>query len=228
MANYSPGIRDNSGQLLTHLYNYLLSVSLREPQILAQLRQETAQQPMSGMQISPYQGQFMALLLRLMGAQKVLEIGTFTGYSALWMALALPPDGTLTACDVSEEYTEIARRYWQTAGVADKINLHLAPAIETLNHLISTGQSGTFDFAFIDADKTNYSHYYEKSLRLLRPGGLIAIDNVLWNGAVADLSITDLDTLALRDLNQILYQDHRIELSLLPIVDGLTLALKRS
>nr|WP_250564788.1 class I SAM-dependent methyltransferase [Adonisia turfae] len=224
---YSPGIRDNSGQLLSHLYNYLLSVSLREPQILTQLRQETAQHPVSSMQISPYQGQFMALLLRLMGAKKVLEIGTFTGYSALWMALALPSDGTLTACDVSEEYTEIARRYWQAAGVADKINLHLAHAIETLNHLIFTGQSGTFDFVFIDADKSNYIHYYEKSLELLRPGGLIAIDNVLWSGAVADPDIIDPDTQALRDLNQTLHQDERIELSMLPIADGLTLAMKR-
>ena len=227
MANYSPGIRDNSGQLLSHLYNYLLSVSLRESQILTQLRQETAQQPMSGMQISPYQGQFMALLLRLMGAKKVLEIGTFTGYSALWMALALPPDGTLMACDVSQEYGAIARRYWLIAGLADKINLHLAPALDTLDTLLSTGQSGTFDFVFIDADKINYGHYYEKSLELLRPGGLIAIDNVLWSGAVADPDITDPDTLALRQLNQTLYQDDRIELSLLPIADGLTLVLKR-
>ncbi|ESA33635.1 caffeoyl- o-methyltransferase [Leptolyngbya sp. Heron Island J] len=227
MANYSPGIRDNSGQLLSHLYNYLLSVSLRESQILTQLRQETAQQPMSGMQISPYQGQFMALLLRLMGAKKVLEIGTFTGYSALWMALALPSDGTLTACDMNEEYGAIAHRYWQTAGVADKITLHLAPALDTLDNLLATGQADTFDFVFIDADKVNYGHYYEKSLDLLRPGGLIAIDNVLWSGAVADPTITDPDTLALRHLNQALHQDDRIELSLLPIADGLTLALKR-
>ena len=221
-------ISDAAGKLQPHLYDYLLSVSLREPKILAQLRQETAQHPSGGMQIAPDQGQFMALLLQLMGAKKVLEIGTFTGYSTLWMALALPPDGTVTACDVSEDYTAIARRYWQTAGVADKINLHLAPALETLDTLLSTRQSGTFDFVFIDADKINYGPYYEKSLELLRPGGLIAIDNVLWSGAVADLDTTDSDTLALRHLNQTLYRDDRIELSLLPIADGLTLALKRS
>ena len=227
MANYSPGIRDNSGQLLSHLYNYLLSVSLRESQILTQLRQETAQQPMSGMQISPYQGQFMALLLRLMGAKNVLEIGTFTGYSALWMALALPPDGILVTCDVSEEDTAIARRYWQAASITHKIDLRLAPALDTLNELLATNQSGTLDFVFIDADKINYSHYYEKSLELLRPGGLIAIDNVLWGGDVADPDDTDDDTVALRSLNQFLHQDDRIELSLLPIADGLTLVLKR-
>ncbi|MEL6398401.1 MAG: class I SAM-dependent methyltransferase [Cyanobacteria bacterium J06626_4] len=221
-------ISDALGKLQPHLYDYLLSISLREPEILTQLRQETAQHPHGGMQIAPDQGQFMALLLRLMGAKKVLEIGTFTGYSTLWMALALPPDGAITACDVSEEYTEIARRYWQAAGVADKITLHLAPAIDTLDALLSSGQVGTFDFAFIDADKVNYRHYYEKSLALLRPGGLIAIDNVLWGGDVADPDITDdPDTLALRDLNQTLHQDDRIDLSMLAIADGLTLALKR-
>ena len=170
----------------------------------------------------------MALLLRLMGAKKVLEIGTFMGYSALCMALALPPDGTVTACDVSEDYTAIARRYWQAAGVADKITLRLAPALDTLDALLATGQAGTFDFAFIDADKVNYRHYYEKSLALLRPGGLIAIDNVLWGGDVADPDITDdPDTIALRNLNQTLHQDDRIDLSMLVIADGLTLALKR-
>ncbi|MEM6435434.1 MAG: class I SAM-dependent methyltransferase [Cyanobacteria bacterium P01_D01_bin.115] len=228
MTNKFLDISDNSGQLQTHLYDYLLSVSLREPTILTQLRQETAQHPDGGMQIAPEQGQFMALLLRLMGAKKVLEIGPFTGYSTLWMALALPPDGTLTACDVSEDYTEIARRYWQAAGVADKITLRLAPALETLNALLAAGEAGTFDFAFIDADKVNYGYYYEKSLELLRPGGLIAIDNVLWGGDVADPDITDdPDTIALRNLNQTLHQDDRIDLSMLAIADGLTLALKR-
>ena len=170
----------------------------------------------------------MALLLQLMGAKKVLEIGTFMGYSALCMALALPPDGTVTACDVSEDYAAIARRYWQAAGVADKITLRLAPALDTLDALLATGQAGTFDFAFIDADKVNYRHYYEKSLALLRPGGLIAIDNVLWGGDVADPDITDdPDTIALRNLNQTLHQDDRIDLSMLVIADGLTLALKR-
>ena len=187
-------ISDAAGKLQPHLYDYLLSVSLREPKILAQLRQETAQHPSGGMQIAPDQGQFMALLLQLMGAKKVLEIGTFTGYSTLWMALALPPDGTVTACDVSEEYTAIARRYWQTAGVADKITLHLAPALDTLAQLLATNQAGTFDFAFIDADKVNHSYYSEKSLALLRSGGLIAIDNVLFSGALSDLSISDPDT----------------------------------
>ena len=229
MSYKTLAIDDTSGRLQLQIYDYLLSVSLREPDILTQLRQETAQHPHSIMQILPEQGQFMALLLRLMGAKKVLEIGTFTGYSALCMALALPADGTLTACDVSEEYTAIARRYWQSAGVANKIDLRLDPALETLDNLLSKGQSGTFDFVFIDADKTSYSQYYEKSLELLRPGGLIAIDNVFWGGDVADPAITDdPDTLALRSLNQTLYQDDRIELSMLPIADGLTLALKRS
>ncbi|MEM9809036.1 MAG: class I SAM-dependent methyltransferase [Cyanobacteria bacterium P01_D01_bin.56] len=219
---------DAGGKLQSHLYDYLLSVSLREPEILAQLRQETEQHPEGDMQISPEQGQFMTLLLRLVGAKKVLEIGTFTGYSALWMALALPSDGTLVACDVSEEYTAMARRYWQAAGVANKITLHLAPAVETLDNLISTGNSGTFDFVFIDADKTSYHDYYEKALELLRPGRLIAIDNVLWGGAVANLDELDDNTVALRNLNQALYMDDRIELSMLPIADGLTLALKHS
>ncbi|MBE7385574.1 MAG: class I SAM-dependent methyltransferase [Leptolyngbya sp. SIO1E4] len=216
-----------TGKLHSHLYEYLLSVSLREPEILTQLRQETAQHPHGNMQIAPDQGQFMALLVKLMGAKKILEIGTFTGYSALWMALALPDDGTLIACDVNEDYTAIAQRYWQAAGVNAKIDLHIAPALDTLDRLLTTGQAGTFDFAFIDADKTNYPPYYEKSLDLLRPGGLMAIDNVIWGGAVADPNKTDPDTLALRSLNQALHQDQRIELSLLPIADGLTLALKR-
>ncbi|MEM6426606.1 MAG: class I SAM-dependent methyltransferase [Cyanobacteria bacterium P01_D01_bin.128] len=228
MSNKILDISDAAGNLQSHLYDYLLSVSLREPKILSQLRQETAQHPDGDMQIAPDQGQFMALLVKLMDAKKVLEIGTFTGYSTLWMALALPPDGYITACDVDEDYTAIARRYWQSAGVEAQIDLRLAPAIDTLDALLSTGQAGTFDFAFIDADKTNYSHYYEKSLALLRPGGLIAIDNVLWSGAVADLAIADPDTLALRELNQTLHQDQRIELSMLPIADGLTLAIKRS
>ena len=228
MSHKAINLNDTSVEQQSHLYNYLLSVSLREPAILTQLRQETAQHPHGGMQIAPDQGQFMALLLRLMGAKKILEIGTFTGYSALCMALALPSDGTITACDVSEDYTAIARRYWQAAGVADKITLHLAPAIDTLNTLLANGQAGTFDFAFIDADKLNYRHYYEKSLALLRPGGLIAIDNVLWGGDVADPDITDdPDTIALRNLNQTLHQDERIDLSMLAIADGLTLALKR-
>ena len=216
-----------TGKLQSQLYNYLLSVSLRESEILTQLRQETAQHPFGGMQIAPDQGQFMALLVQLMGAKKVLELGTFTGYSALWMALALPPDGTLVTCDIREECRVFAQPYWQAAGVADKIDLRIAPALDTLDKLLTTGQAGTFDFAFIDADKTNYPHYYEKCLDLLRLGGLIAIDNVIWGGAVADPEKTDPDTVTLRSLNQALHHDERIELSMLPIADGLTLALKR-
>jgi predicted O-methyltransferase YrrM len=209
-----------------NLYDYLLSVSLREPTILTQLRQETAQMPRSIMQISPEQGQFMALLVKLIGAKKTLEVGVFTGYSSLVVALALPADGKIVACDVSEEYTSIARRYWQQAGVADKIDLHIAPALETLDNLLTTGEAGTFDFAFIDADKSNYNNYYERCLELIRPGGLIAIDNVLWSGKVADTEIQDNQTNKIRDLNRKLHEDSRITLSLVPIADGLTLAMK--
>ena len=209
------------------LYNYLLSVSLREPEILRQLRQETNNHPQAIMQISPEQSQFMALLVQLLGAKKTLEVGVFTGYSSLSVALALPPDGKIIACDVSEEYTAIARRYWQKAGVADKIDLRLAPALETLDRLLADGQAQTFDFAFIDADKVNYEGYYERSLQLVRPGGLIAIDNVLWGGKVADSQFQNSSTLAIRALNQKLHHDERITLSLVPIADGLTLALKR-
>ena len=209
------------------LYNYLLSVSLREPEILRQLRQETNNHPQAIMQISPEQSQFMALLVQLLGAKKTLEVGVFTGYSSLSVALALPPDGKIIACDVSEEYTAIARRYWQKAGVADKIDLRLAPALETLDRLLADGQAETFDFAFIDADKVNYEGYYERSLQLVRSGGLIAIDNVLWGGKVADSQFQNSSTLAIRALNQKLHHDERITLSLVPIADGLTLALKR-
>ena len=209
-----------------NLYDYLLSVSLREPTILTQLRQETAQMPRSIMQISPEQGQFMALLIKLIGAKKTLEVGVFTGYSSLVVALALPADGKIVACDVSEEYTSVARRYWQDAGVADKIDLHIAPALETLDKLLTAGEAGTFDFAFIDADKSNYDNYYEQCLELIRPGGLIAIDNVLWSGKVADTEIQDNQTNKIRALNRKLHEDSRITLSLVPIADGLTLAMK--
>ena len=208
------------------LYDYLLSVSLREPTILTQLRQETAQMPRSIMQISPEQGQFMALLIKLIGAKKTLEVGVFTGYSSLVVALALPADGKIVACDVSEEYTSVARRYWQQAGVEDKIDLHIAPALETLDNLLTAGEAETFDFAFIDADKSNYDNYYEQCLELIRPGGLIAIDNVLWSGKVADTEIQDNQTNKIRALNRKLHQDSRITLSLVPIADGLTLAMK--
>jgi len=209
------------------LYNYLLSVSLREPEILLKLRQETASHPRSGMQISPEQGQFMRLLVQLIGAKKTLEVGVFTGYSSLSVALALPADGKIIAADVSEEFTAIARRYWHEAGVADKIDLRLAPGLETLDQLLATGQAETFDFAFIDADKENYDGYYERSLQLVRPGGLIVIDNVLWSGQVANPQIQDASTQAIRALNKKLHHDERITLSLVPIADGLTLAMKR-
>jgi predicted O-methyltransferase YrrM len=213
--------------LSDRLYDYLLANSLREPEILRQLREETARHPMSMMQIAPEQGQFMALLMQLMGATKTLEVGVFTGYSSLAVALALPPDGKIIACDVSEEYTAIARRYWEAAGVADKIDLRIAPALNTLDQLLAEGHAGTFDFAFIDADKANYQEYYERSLQLIRPGGLIAIDNVLWSGKVADSQVQDNQTQKIRALNQKLHQDQRVTLSLVPIADGLTLALKR-
>lgn len=209
------------------LYDYLLSASLREPEILLKLRQETARQPLARMQIAPEQGQFMALLVQLLRATKTLEVGVFTGYSSLCVALALPPTGKIIACDVSEEYTGIARRYWQKAGVAHKIDLRLAPALETLDQLLATGQAETFDFAFIDADKVGYESYYERSLQLVRPGGLIAIDNVLWSGQVANSQVQDNSTLAIRAFNAKLHHDERVTLSLVPIADGLTLALKR-
>jgi caffeoyl-CoA O-methyltransferase len=213
--------------LSNQLYDYLLSISLREPEILRQLRQETARHSLAVMQIAPEQGQFMALLVQLLGATKTLEVGVFTGYSSLCVALALPPNGKVVACDVSEEYTRVARRYWQLAGVADKIELRLAPALDTLAQLLADGQAETFDFAFIDADKVNYEGYYERSLQLVRPGGLIAIDNVLWSGRVADPQFQDKSTLAIRDLNNKLHNDQRVTLSIVPIADGLTLALKR-
>jgi caffeoyl-CoA O-methyltransferase len=210
------------------LYAYLLDVSLREPEILGRLRRETAAMTEAGMQIAPEQGQFMAFLLRLLGARRVLEVGTFTGYSALVMALALPADGRITACDVSERWTSVARRYWSEAGVADRIDLHLAPAAATLAALIDGGAAGSYDFAFIDADKEGYSGYVEQALVLLRPGGVIAVDNVLWGGSVVDPLKQDDDTRAIRAFNEALHRDERIDLSLVPIGDGLTLARKRS
>lgn len=209
------------------LYEYLLSVSLREPDVLRRLREETARHPQAEMQIAPEQGQFMGLLARLIGARKCLEVGVFTGYSALAVALALPYDGRLVACDVSEEFTSIGRRYWREAGVEPLIRLELGPALETLDALLADGEGSTFDFAFIDADKPNYAHYVERTLALLRPGGLMAIDNVLWSGKVADPSVHDPDTDAIRALNEQLLGDDRIDLSLLPVGDGLTLARKR-
>lgn len=211
----------------TQLYQYLLSVSLRECDILRHLRQETASHPYATMQIAPEQGQFMALLVELIGARKTLEIGVFTGYSSLCVAFALPEDGKIIACDVSEEFTSVARRYWQAAKVEQKIDLRIAPALETLDELLAQGEAESFDFAFIDADKENYQNYYERSLQLIRPGGLIAIDNVLWGGKVADNTIQDKNTQAIREFNQKLQQDQRVSLSVVPIADGLTLARKR-
>jgi caffeoyl-CoA O-methyltransferase len=209
------------------IYDYILANSLREPEVLQQLREETALHTHGGMQIAPEQGQFMALLVELTAAKKVLEIGVFTGYSFTCLALALPADGRITACDISDEYTTVARRFWQQAGVADQIDLHIGPASETLGSLIATGYAGSYDMAFIDADKTSYHDYYEQALILLRPGGLLLLDNMLWSGKVADAAADDADTLAIRHLNAKIHADERVTISLLPIADGLTLALKR-
>lgn len=209
------------------LYRYSLENWLREPEILTRLREETASHPRAGMQIPPDQGALMGLLTRLVGAKNCLEVGVFTGYSSLAVALALPEDGRIVACDISEEFTDIARRYWEEAGVADKIDLHLRPAVETLDGLIAEGKEGTFDLAFIDADKVGYPVYYECALRLVKPNGLILLDNVLWSGRILDESLTDGDTLALRWLNADLKKDERIDLALIPIGDGVTVVRKR-
>jgi predicted O-methyltransferase YrrM len=208
------------------IYQYLLSVSLREPDILRRLREETAQLPLSMMQVAPEQGQLLSLLVQALQPKKCLEVGVFTGYSSLVVALALPADGHITACDVNEEWTAIARRYWQEAGVEQKIDLYLAPALQTLDRLIAHGQRGSYDFAFIDADKESYSGYYERALTLVRTGGLIAIDNTLWGGRPADPKEDDASTRAIRTFNQRLYKDTRVRISLVPIGDGMTLALK--
>ena len=210
-----------------NIYDYMNSVSIREPPILRKLREETASHPMGGMQIPPEHGQFLALLMQLTGARRTLEVGVFTGYSSLAVALALPDDGKILACDVSEEYTSVARRYWKEAGVDHMIDLRLKPALETLHELIAQRQHNRFDFAFIDADKANYEGYYECALELVRPGGLIAIDNVLWHGAVIDPEDNTADTLAIRAINKKLHADSRVAISMLPISDGLTLACKR-
>jgi predicted O-methyltransferase YrrM len=221
MSNQSIGLSDP-------LYQYLLANSVREPEILAQLRAETAQHPLVNMQISPEQGQLMGLLVQLIGAKKCLEVGVFTGYSSLAVALNLPDNGQIIACDVSDEFTSIARRYWQEAGVSNKIDLHIAPALETLDRLIANGESGTFDFAFIDADKNNYGAYYDRCFQLVRQGGLILVDNVLWYGRVADPAMdNDKRTQAIKQINQQIYDDDRVQISLIPIGDGLTIARKR-
>ena len=218
---------DETLNLTPELYEYLKSVSLREPDVLVRLRKETSRHPRAAMQISPEQGQFMSLLVKLLGVQKVLEIGVFTGYSSTIVALALPDDGQITACDIDEDFTSIAQRYWQEAGVSQKINLNLAPALETLNKLLDQGAEATYDMAFIDADKCNYPNYYEPCLRLLKPGGVLLVDNVLWDGRVADLSINDADTDGIRRLNQLVHEDSRVDMSLIPLGDGLTLVRKK-
>jgi len=209
--------------LTEELYEYMVSVSLREPDILRELRLETAQDENAHMQISPEQGQFMALLVKLLGAKRTLEIGVYTGYSSLCIGLALPEDGRVIACDVNREWTDTAERYWRKAGVQDRIELHLGPAQQTLEGFCAEG-TDSFDFAFIDADKKNYDMYYEYCLQLIRPGGLIAIDNMLWKGAVADAAVNDDDTVAIRALNRKIHADPRVEISLVPIADGLALA----
>lgn len=206
---------------------YLLSASLREPPVLRRLREETDRSERAGWEVSPEQGQFLALLVQTTGARQIIEVGVFAGYSALWLALALPEDGRIIACEISEQYTHIARRYWKEAGVENKIGLRIGPALDTLRGLLTEGQRGRFDFAFIDADKINNDAYYECALELLRPGGMIAVDNVLWSGRVLDAQSTEPDTLAVRAFNQKLLSDPRVSISMVPIGDGLTLALKR-
>lgn len=214
--------------LSDELYDYVVAVSLRESELLRRLRAETQHDPMSQMQIGPEQGQFMALLVQTLGARKTLEIGVFTGYSALCVAMALPSDGRIVACDVSEKWTSVARRYWAEAGVEGKIDLRIGPALTTLDALVDEGQAGTFDFAFIDADKVNHSAYFEAALELIRPGGVIAIDNTLWNGKVVDPEDQSEETVAIRALNWALKGDQRVDISLVPIGDGLTLVRKRT
>lgn len=220
MSNRSIGLDDR-------LYDYLLSASLREHPALARLRAETAAHPKVNMQIAPEQGQFMALLVKLIGATRCIEVGVFTGYSSLAVALAMPPTGRIIACDISEEYTAVARRHWEEAGVSGRIDLRIAPALETLDALLAGGGAGAHDFGFIDADKGAYPEYYERLLELLRPGGLIAVDNTLWDGDVADPGNREPDTVAIRTFNEHLRGDARVDLSLVPIGDGLTLARKR-
>lgn len=209
------------------ILDYLHRNSIREPEVLRRLREETARHPRANMQIPPEHGQFMALLVELLGARNTIEIGVFTGYSSLWVALALPPEGRIVACDVSDEYTSVARRYWKEAGVDHKIDLRLQPAMKTLDELLAAGGQGQFHFAFIDADKPNYERYYETCLELLRPGGVVMADNVLWSGRVADAANQEPDTIALRAFNKKLLADQRVLLSMLPLGDGVTLALKR-
>ena len=229
-------MKKNEIEMSNALYDYIYSVSLREHQSLKSLREETAKDPNAIMQIPPEQGQFMALLIKLIGAKKTLEIGTYTGYSTLSVALATPEDGVTDTCDVNDEWAQIGKKYWKQAGVENKINLHISPAVDTLEHLLKDGQENTYDFTFIDADKINYDTYYELSLELLRSGGLMAIDNVFLFGSVIDpelldddlrTRISDSDIIAIRSLNTKIQRDKRVDMSMLPIADGLTLVRKK-
>ena len=220
MSNKTIGLSDD-------LAAYVVEVGTREPDVLARLRRETAALPQHDMQIAPEEGAFLAFLVELTGARRCIEVGTFTGYSSLAVALALPQDGRLVCCDVSEEWTSLARRFWDEAGVADRIDLRIAPAADTLDRLLDDGEQDAYDFAFVDADKAGYDGYYERLLRLVRPGGLIAFDNTLWGGEVLDEQAADDDTRALQALNRKLAGDDRITLCLLPVADGVTLARRR-
>ena len=216
MSNASIGLSEE-------LNAYLVSMGVREPEVLRELREETAAMPEARMQIAVEEGALLSLLVKVLGARQLLEVGTFTGYSSTAMALGLPPDGRILCCDVSREFTDVARRTWAAAGVEDRVELRLAPALETLEGLLTDGKAGTFDLAFIDADKTNYRGYVEAALLLVRSGGVIAIDNVLWSGRVIDPADTDEDTQAIRDLNADLATDERVDIAMVPIADGLTL-----
>ena len=220
MTSKSIGLPDD-------VYDYVLAHGVREPAILARLREETAAHPMAQMQIEPLQGAIFRLLVELLDARSYVEVGTFTGYSSLAVALAMPSDGRLVCCDVSEEYTSVARRYWAEAGVADRVDLRIGPGVESLDALLAEGRENTFDLAFIDADKKSYPDYYERCVRLLRPGGVVALDNVLWGGEIADMAKQDRDTLALRAVNELVRDDERVTEVLLPVADGMTLARKR-
>jgi predicted O-methyltransferase YrrM len=220
-------VSNKSIVLTDDLQQYMVDVGVREPPILARLREETSALPMHQMQIAAEQGAFMALLVELMGAKRCLELGTFTGYSSLAVAMALPPDGRIVCCDVSREWTDIARRYWQEAGVEERVDLRLGPALETLDAMLGAGEANSYDFAFIDARKEEYDEYYERTLRLLRPGGLMAIDNIFQGGDVVDASDGSSDTVAVRALNEKIRRDERVSISLVPIADGLMLARKR-
>jgi len=213
-------------QLTPELSDYLRQVSLHEPEVLAKLREDTAKLENGAMQITPEQGQFMRLLVRLLCVRKALEIGTFTGYSSTAVALGLPADGRLICCDVSEEYTARAREAWREAGVESRIELRIGPAVKTLDAMIANGDSGTFDFAFIDADKPNYGAYLDRVYKLLRTGGLALVDNVLWSGRVIDPAVNDDGTTAIREFNTNLKDDPRFAISMLPLGDGVTLAMK--